>query len=82
MDHEVQGPLQGRSELAGAYGYDTARVMVAAYAKDHKVTTATIHDVMPFDGLIGKINLDKDNDIDSTMGLGMIDDAGNVKTVK
>ncbi|HEY1723003.1 MAG TPA: ABC transporter substrate-binding protein [Magnetospirillaceae bacterium] len=66
----------------GAYGYDTARVIAAAFAKNHKVTTASIHDVMPFDGLVGKINLDKDNDIDSTMALGLVEDSGAVKTLK
>jgi branched-chain amino acid transport system substrate-binding protein len=66
----------------GAYGYDTARVIVAAYAKAHKVDPEAIRSVMPFDGLVGKINLDRDNDIDATMGIGIVDDSGAVKALK
>jgi ABC-type branched-subunit amino acid transport system substrate-binding protein len=66
----------------GAYGYDTARVLVAAYAKEHKVTTDTIRAVLPFDGLVGKINLDKDGDIEDTMGIGVVNDAGGVEDFK
>jgi len=66
----------------GAYGYDTARVIVEAYAKNHKVTTAAIRGVMPFDGIVGKINLDKDNDIDGTMGIGVVTDSGAIEAFK
>ncbi len=66
----------------GAYGYDTARVIVAAYAKSHKVNPETIRNVMPFDGLVGKINLNKTNDIDATMALGLVDDSGTLKALK
>jgi ABC-type branched-subunit amino acid transport system substrate-binding protein len=66
----------------GAYGYDTARVLVAAYAKAKKVSTASIQSVMPFDGLVGKITLDKDNDINSTMGIGLVQDSGDIKAIQ
>ena len=66
----------------GAYGYDTARIIVEAYAKSHKVTVATIRSVLPFDGVAGKINLDKDNDLDGTMGIGHVTESGTLEAFK
>ncbi len=83
-DFDAQFKTQYKEDPSwpGAYGYDTARVIVAAYAKAHKVTVESIESVMPFDGLVGKITLDKDRDINSTMGVGMVDAAGKVVAVK
>jgi len=66
----------------GAEGYDTARVSVAAYAKSHKVDPETIRGVMPFDGIVGRINLDRYNDIDATMGIGLVQGDGSVTALK
>jgi ABC-type branched-subunit amino acid transport system substrate-binding protein len=66
----------------GAYGYDTGRIIAAAYAKAHRVNPETIRSVMPFDGIVGRINLDKTNDIDATMAIGFVQADGVVKEIK
>ena len=65
-----------------AYAYDTARVIVAAYKKAGKVDTASILSVMPFDGLIGKIELDQDRDIKGSISLAIFNDKGEIEEVK
>ena len=43
---------------ASAYAYDTAWMIVEAYKKNGKVNTKTLRGVTPYNGLIGKIELD------------------------
>lgn len=65
-----------------AYGYDTARIIIDAYAKSHKVTVATVQSVLPFDGVAGKITIDKDRDLDGTMGIGHVSESGALEAWK
>ncbi|MSP51649.1 MAG: ABC transporter substrate-binding protein [Alphaproteobacteria bacterium] len=65
-----------------AYAYDTARVIVAAYKKAGKVTTESILSVMPFAGLVGKIELDQDRDIKGSVSIAIFNDKGEVEEVK
>ncbi|MBM3511114.1 MAG: ABC transporter substrate-binding protein [Alphaproteobacteria bacterium] len=65
-----------------AYAYDTARVVVAAYKKAGKVDTASILSVMPFDGLVGKIELDQDRDIKGSVSIAIFNDKGDIEEVK
>jgi branched-chain amino acid transport system substrate-binding protein len=65
-----------------AYAYDTASIIVAAQAKHGKVTTETIYKVLPFEGMTGTVNLDKDGDIIGTVTLAQITNEGKVVEVK
>lgn len=65
-----------------AYAYDTARVLASAYKKGGKVDEASVRSVLPFDGVVGRIELDADRDLQSTLTLGTVDAAGVVTEVK
>lgn len=62
-----------------AYAYDTARVLVAAYKKTGKINLNGIRSVMPFDGIVGKIDLDEERDLKSTLVIGYFNDKGIVE---
>lgn len=65
-----------------AYAYDTGALIVNAYAKSGKVDVASLMAAIPFDGVSGKIALDSDRDIISTLTLAKIDKIGRVVEVK
>ena len=65
-----------------AYAYDTAAVIVTAQAKHGKVTTETVYKVLPYNGITGTINLDKDGDIIGTVTVAQVTKGGKVVEVK
>jgi branched-chain amino acid transport system substrate-binding protein len=65
-----------------AYAYDTAGIIVAAQAKGGKVTKETLLAVTPYDGVSGRIELDKFGDIMGTVTVAQIGPDGNVVEVK
>lgn len=64
-----------------AYAYDTARVLVTALNKSGKVDTASIRGALPFDGITGSINLDKDGDLVSTIAVAKVGANGAITKV-
>ena len=65
-----------------AYAYDTASIIVAAQAKYGKVTTENVYKVLPFDGMTGTVNLDKDGDIIGTVTLAQVTNEGKIVEIK
>jgi len=65
-----------------AYAYDNAWALVKAYKDKGSVTVDTIRAALPFDGVTGKIDLDKEGDIIATVGTARISPAGEVEAVK
>lgn len=65
-----------------AYAYDNAALIVRAYAKSKKVDTASLMAAVPFNGVNGKINLDKDRDIMATVSLAEIGQNGEIDELK
>ena len=67
---------------ASAYAYDTAWMIVEAYKKNGKVNTKTLRGVTPYNGLIGKIELDADGDIIGSLGIGQVNADRSVKVLQ
>ena len=65
----------------GAYGYDTGRIIVAAYKKAGKVTTKSLLSVLPYDGVTGRVTVDNAGDLASTLGLAKVDKSGQVQII-
>lgn len=65
-----------------AYAYDTARVIAAAYKKAGKIDSNSIESVMPFDGIVGMIELDEERDLKSTLVIGFFNEKGIVEEYK
>lgn len=65
-----------------AYAYDTARIIVAAYAKSGAVTKESLAQVLPFSGIVGDIALDSVRDLESTLTIGVVNSAGVVEEIK
>jgi branched-chain amino acid transport system substrate-binding protein len=65
-----------------AYAYDTAGLIVKTLSQAGHVSTQAIRSVLPFDGITGSINLDKDGDIIATITTARLDDSGNVVEVE
>ena len=62
-----------------AYGYDTGRLIVKAWAKSGKVTPETIIAQTPYDGVTGHLVMDPETrDLISTQVLGTLDENGHV----
>jgi len=64
-----------------AYAYDTARILAAAQAKAGKIDEKAIRSVLPFKGIVGTINLDKDRDLTSTLVVGHLDNKAEIHEV-
>jgi len=65
-----------------AYAYDNATMIVKAYAESKGVVnTETLKKAVPFSGVNGEINLDKERDIMSTITLVTLNANGNVEEV-
>jgi branched-chain amino acid transport system substrate-binding protein len=64
-----------------AYAYDNAWAIVKAYKNSGKVTVETIRAAMPFQGINGEINLDREGDIIATVGLARLSQAGVVERI-
>jgi branched-chain amino acid transport system substrate-binding protein len=62
-----------------AYAYDTARIIVDAHSKAGKVDFEGIRSVMPFDGIVGRIDLDDERDLSSTLLIGYLNEEGVVE---
>lgn len=64
---------------SAAYGYDTGRLIVKAWAKSGKVTPETIIAQTPYDGVTGHLVMDpKTRDLISTQTLGILNKDGTV----
>jgi ABC-type branched-subunit amino acid transport system substrate-binding protein len=66
----------------GAYGYDTARIIVTAYKKAGVVTTDSIRGVLPYNGVTGTVTIDDDGDLASTLGIAKIGKSGDIEIVR
>ncbi len=65
-----------------AYAYDTAGILGKTYSQSKKVDTASIRKTLPYDGITGKINVDKDGDIIATITIAKISPDGTVVEIK
>lgn len=65
-----------------AYAYDTGRILVAAYKKFGKLDAQSIRKVLPFHGICGDINIDKDGDLDTKLEVAQVMPDGTVQAVK
>ncbi|MFQ6113617.1 MAG: ABC transporter substrate-binding protein [bacterium] len=93
--YEIPGAIEGLKEwrqrfktkfgkqpsYVEAYAYDTGRVIVAAYKKSGVVDADTIRSVLPFEGIVGEINLDQDGDLMATLAIAEISGEGTVTRV-
>ena len=61
-----------------AYAYDTATLIVRAYAMHHSVKTPALIAASPFDGVNGPIKLDGDRDIEVTGALATLNGSGQI----
>lgn len=64
-----------------AYAYDNARAIVRAYKQSGRVSVDAIRAALPFQGITGNIQVDKEGDIIATVTLAEIDEAGRVREV-
>jgi branched-chain amino acid transport system substrate-binding protein len=63
-----------------AYAYDTARIIVKAYHDDgRKVDIASLLKATPFEGIVGRIVLDNQRDLDSTLVVGYVNPEGLIE---
>jgi ABC-type branched-subunit amino acid transport system substrate-binding protein len=65
-----------------AYAYDTARIIVTSYKKEGKIDIDTIKKIMPFKGIVGKIELDEERDLKSTLVIGYLNEKGIIEEWK
>lgn len=65
-----------------AYAYDTARILTAAYQKTQKIDLESLKSVLPFDGIVGKITMDNERDLNSTLVVGYLNEQGVVEEYK
>lgn len=61
-----------------AYAYDNATLIVRAYSQQRKTTPESIRAAVPFDGVNGRIDLDKDGDILSTLTVAKLNEDGQI----
>ncbi len=64
-----------------AYAYDTGRIIVSAYKKYGKVDEDSIRKTLPFQGVCGEINIDKDGDLNTKLRVAHLDKNGLVKQI-
>lgn len=64
-----------------AYGYETGRLIVAAYKKSGKVDAASLRAVLPMRGVCGEMSIDRDGDLDSKLWVAELDPSGRVRRV-
>jgi branched-chain amino acid transport system substrate-binding protein len=64
-----------------AYAYDTAGLITKALSQNPQVTTQSIRSALPYAGITGNINLDKDGDLIATITIARLDASGNVVDV-
>ncbi len=93
---EVNGAVKGADEwradynrrfgklpsYVAAYAYDTAGILGKSYSKFGKVDIDSLRKSMPYDGVTGNINVDKDGDIVATITLAKVATDGKVAEVK
>ena len=66
-----------------AYGYDTGRLIIKAYAKNGKVDVKNILEQTPYEGVSGKIELDRQTrDLKSTLIPATLDEKGKIVPVE
>jgi len=61
-----------------AYAYDTGQIIAKAYMTDKKLTTESILRTLPYEGVTGRIELDSNRDLRSTLTVGWINEKGEV----
>lgn len=71
-----------RPTYVPAYAYDNAYVLVKSLAESGRVDKESIRDALPIQGIAGKIDLDSDRDIKSTVALAVLDGGRKVVRVK
>lgn len=70
-----------RPTYVAAYGYDTGRIVVAAYDETGEVTPESIRAVLPFNGIVGTIELDEDGDLMTTLAVARVTEDGQIVRV-
>ncbi len=65
-----------------AYAYDTAQILGKTYSQFKKVDTASIRKALPYDGITGKINVDRDGDIVATITIAKLSPDGTVVEIE
>ena len=78
---KYQARFNQQPSFVGAYGYDVGRIIAAALKDAGEVTVESIRAQLPYDGVSGKIALDDDGDLTSTLGVGLIAEDGSVETL-
>ncbi len=61
-----------------AYAYDTAWIIVATYKKFGNITVQNIIKVLPFDGIVGRITIDENRVLNSTLVIGYLSEDGRI----
>jgi branched-chain amino acid transport system substrate-binding protein len=64
-----------------AYAYDTGRIVVDAYNKYGTIGTESIRKILPFQGISGEINIDKDGDLSTKLHVAQVMPDGSVKEI-
>jgi len=93
---EVKGAVKGAEEwrrryqkrtgklptYVAAYAYDTAESLGKTYSTFKKADPASIRKALPYDGITGKINVDKDGDIVATITIAKLALDGTIAEIK
>jgi len=71
-----------RPSYVAAYAYDTGRMIANAYKKNPHPTKADLVAVLPMEGVSGKVAVDGEGDLASTLTIAAVEPDGNVITLK
>lgn len=67
-----------RPSYVAAYAYDTGRMLAATYSKNAEPTKADMVAVLPMDGVSGKVAVDAEGDLASTLTIAAVKADGTV----
>lgn len=70
-----------RASYVEAYAYETGRTLVRAHAQTGEVSVESIRKVLPYDGIVGRIALDQEGDLRTTLTIARIRSDGSVQQV-
>jgi ABC-type branched-subunit amino acid transport system substrate-binding protein len=64
-----------------AYAYDTGCILVEAKKRSGSISDRTIRAILPYHGVSGDINIDKDGDLNSHLSVAEIKSSGRIETI-
>jgi len=71
-----------RPSYVAAYAYDTGRLLAAASKKTRSPSTADLLALLPKEGVSGRVALDGDGDLASTVTIARLKHDGTVEELK